>query len=438
MKVSRKNAADGKVLLQATATAAEVAAALDAAQVAFAQGMGVRPERDKTVAQLVEEQMGVKDLDSIVTAAAQEALVPLALDAKNLVPLYPPKPDANTPLRRGQEFRFELLVEPKPDYELTSYEPISLKVPKFQIDEAAIDAELARMADRYKAYVADADSPADRVVQKGDHIKIAMKATEDGKEMTQLSTDGRTYTAGEGYMPEGFEAEILGMKAGETKAFAFDGPDFDDDFNPITKKVDAEVTVLEFQHEEVPQIDDAWVQKNMPLYKGLAELRRDIERQMTMQGRDQYDDYIRQMAAEEAAKRFEGKIADEAYEAMRETLLGQYRAQLQQQGKTWEQFVEESGGEQQVSMMLMLQIRQMLVIGFTLDAIFRHEKLTLTDEDILAACAAMNPQASPQAFREQMEQAGRGFALRESAERLKANKWLVETATIEEVEPAGE
>ena len=101
MKVSKKNAADGKVLLQATATPAEVTAALDAAQVAFAQGMGVRPERDKSVAQLVEEQMGVKDLDSIVQAGAQDALVPLALDAKNLVPLYPPKPDAKTPLRRA-------------------------------------------------------------------------------------------------------------------------------------------------------------------------------------------------------------------------------------------------------------------------------------------------------------------------------------------------
>ncbi len=438
MKVSKKNAADGKVLLQATATPAEVTAALDAAQVAFAQGMGVRPERDKSVAQLVEEQMGVKDLDSIVQAGAQDALVPLALDAKNLVPLYPPKPDAKTPLRRGQEFRFELLVEPKPAYELSSYEPVSLKVPKFQIDEAAIDAELEQMAERYKAYVADTSGGADRTVQEGDHIKIAMKATENGKELKQLSTDGRTYTAGKGYMPEGFEKEIMGMKAGETKEFTFDGPDFDEDFNPITQKVDAEVTVLEFQKEEVPEIDDAWVQKNMPLYKGVAELRRDIARQMDMRGREQYDAYVRQLAADEVAKRFEGKIADEAYEAMRESLLAQYRAQLQQQGKNWEEFVEENGGEQQFGMMMMLQIRQLLVTGFALDAVFRHAKLTLTDEDIMETCAAMNPQMNPKAFREQMEQAGRGFALRESAERLKANKWLVENATIEEMEPAAE
>lgn len=435
MKVSRKNNPDGKILLQATATAAEVSAALDAAQVAFAQGMGVRPEQGKSVSQLVEEQIGVKNLDSVVQAGAQEALVPLALDEKNIIPLYPPKPDANTPLKRGQEFRFELLVEPKPEYELTSYDPLELTVPKFQIDEAAIDAELNELADHYKAFIADVDSPADRTVQKGDLVKIAMKASEGGKEITQLSTDGRTYTAGEGYMPEGFENEVMGMKVGETKEFTFDGPDFDEDFNPITKKVDATVTILEFQKEETPDIDDEWVKKNMPMYKGLAELRRDIEGKLNVQGREQYDNYLRQLAVEEASKRFEGSIPDEAYESMRENLLAQYRQALQQQGKTWEQFVEESGGEQQVSMMLMLQIRQMLVAGFVLDAIFRHEKLTLTDEDILDACRAMNPQMNPQAMRDQMEQAGRGFALRESAERLKANKWLVENAKITEAEP---
>ncbi|WP_165252579.1 trigger factor [Adlercreutzia sp. ZJ304] len=431
MKVSKKNTADGKILLQATATAAEVINALDAAQIAFAQSMGIRPEQGKSVPQLVEEQMGVKDLDSIVQAGAQEALVPLALDAKNLVPLYPPTPSPKSAFKRGQEFRFELEVEPKPEYELTSYDPISIKIPEFQLDESVVDAEIDKMADNYKAFIADSDSPEGRKVQKGDHVRIAMKAFEDGEEMTQLSTDGRTYTAGEGYMPEGFENEVLGMEAGETKEFTFDGPDFDKDFNPITKKVDATVTVLEFQKEEKPIIDDAWVQKNMPIYRGLAELRADIKRNLTKQGRDQYDDYVRQIAAEEAAKRFQGKIPDEAYEAMRENLLAQYRQGLKQQGKTWEEFVEENGGDQQIGMMMMLQVRQMLVTGFVLDAIFRHQKMTLTDDDVLEACRAMNPQADPKAMREQMEKSGRGFAMRESAERLKANKWLVETANIE-------
>ena len=121
---------------------------------------------------------------------------------------------------------------------------------------------------------------------------------------------------------------------------------------------------------------------------------------------------------------------------MRSNLMENMRMELQQSGQTWEDFVAQNGGEQQFGMMLMLQTREMLVQGFALDAVFRHEKLSLTDEDIEAACRAMNPQVNPKQLRQQFEQSGRGFALRESAERLKANNWVLEHAIITEFDPA--
>ena len=88
-------------------------------------------------------------------------------------------------------------------------------------------------------------------------------------------------------------------------------------------------------------------------------------------------------------------------------------------------------------MMLMVQARQMLVQGYSLDALFRHENMDLTDEDILAACRAMNP-ADPTTVRRQMEGNGQGFVLRETAGRLKANRWLLEHANVvvEDQQPA--
>ena len=81
-------------------------------------------------------------------------------------------------------------------------------------------------------------------------------------------------------------------------------------------------------------------------------------------------------------------------------------------------------------MMLMMQIREVLVQGFALDAVFRHENLSLNDDDILAACSAMNPGADPRQTRQQFEQSGRGFALRETAERMKANRFALDQATV--------
>ena len=76
MKVTQKKLDDGRLLIDAVASTAEVSNALNNAHLAFAQQMGMRPEKDKTVAQAAEERMGIKDLDSVVMNQAVEALVP--------------------------------------------------------------------------------------------------------------------------------------------------------------------------------------------------------------------------------------------------------------------------------------------------------------------------------------------------------------------------
>ena len=417
MKVSMKKLDGNQVRLECVATPEEVNNALHAGQLGFAQSMGLRPEQGKTIAQVAEEKMGIKNLDSIVEAGAIQGLVPFALAKKNIIPSFPPQPEPKVAL--------------KPDYELKSYDPVEITVPKFAVNEEAVDQQLKDMAERYTVYVAADAKP----VEKGDSCLIAMTCTKDGEEVAGLTTDGRTYTAGEGYMPDGFDSQILGMQPGETKTFTFEGPGLDEDFNEITEVIDCTVTVKEIQKATVPEIDDEWVSTNMPMYKSAADLRADVQRNVERSAREQYEAYKRNLAVSELARRFEGKIADEVYEAMRSNLMENMRMELQQTGQSWEDFVAQNGGEQQFGMMLMLQTREMLVQGFALDSVFRHEKLSLTDEDIEAACRAMNPQANPRQLRQQFEQSGRGFALRESAERLKANNWVLEHAIITEVDP---
>ena len=437
MKVKQIKKDGDKITLEAVATAQEAAQALQAAKMAFAQSMGMKPPaQGQSIDQAAEEQMGIKNLSSIVEASAIDALAPLAVDKRGLTPAFPPKARAKDAFRPNAEFRFEVDVALKPEYELTSYEPVSIKVPPFQMDDSAVEQQIQEMSNRYTAYVDDEDSPADRTVQKGDHIKIALEAKEGDKELKGLSTSSRTYTAGEGYMPDGFESAVLGMKKGETKEFSFEGPDFDEDMNERTQVVDAKVTILGFQKEEAPVIDDEWIKKNMPMYKGLDDLKKDMSRGLEQQARMEYDAYVRQMAAQELATRFEGKIADEVYEAMRDQMVSNIRMELQQQGMSWDQFVEQNGGEQQFGMMLMLQVRQMLTQGFALDAYFRHKGMSINEEDLVEACRAMNPQMNPKQMIKQAEASGHMFALRESAERLKANNDLVAQAEIEVVDPA--
>lgn len=430
MKVTEKKLEDGLIELTAAAATAEVAQAFNVAHYSFCASMGVEVPQGQTPAQAAEEKLGIKDLDSVSQQMAIDYLVPFAVDKRNLCPAFPPTPIIDQPIKRGQVFEFKVQVTPKPDYELTSYEPVSITVPPLNFDESLVDQQIQQLAESFATYEKCDAKPLDA----SGAAKIALEVSQGGKRLDNLCTDGRTYILGMGLMPDEFEKNLIGMTEGDVKEFAFDMPGAPEGEAPL----DCKVTVLECQEKHVPEVDQAFIEKNMPMARDVESLRQVVSERLQAEQRAQYQEMQLTMVADELSRRFQDTISDEVYESMRDTLMQNVRGSLAQQGIPFEQFVEAQGGDQQFGMMLMIQARQMLVQGYALDAVFRHEKMTLDDEDIMAACRAMNP-ADPTTARRQMEGNGQAFVLRETAGRLKANRWLLEHAdiTVSE-EPAAE
>lgn len=428
MKVTEKKLADGRIRLSAIASTEDVSKAFDTAHRAFAQNMNVFPMPGKTVAQAVEEQLGVKDLDAIVRQQAVECLIPYALDKRNLTPAFPPQAATDEPLRRGKTFSFTLDVTPKPAYELTSYDPVSITVPPLEISPAEIEAQIAQIKESFARYVSDEP----HAVGAEDAFKLSMEATSAGEPLKALCTDERMYLMGQGFLSDEFESNVLGMNVGDTKTFTFSLPGAQAGKD---EPIECTVTIKEMLKKEEPELTDEWVSSTMPMYRSVEALRQGIEANIMRERAMQHEAMKMQIAAGELAKRFQGRIADEVYEAVRGQLISEMRANLQQQGIPFEQFVQSQGGDQQFGMMLMLQTRQMVVQGYALDALFRHEKMELSDDDVMAACRNINPQ-NPDMVKQMAEQSGSMFALREIAERMKANKWLLEHATVTVFDPS--
>ncbi len=220
MKVTEKKLDGGRIQLEAVASTAEVSHALTVAHRGFAQQMNLRVAPGGSVAQAAEKELGIKDLDAVVQQQAVEYLVPFAIDKRNITPAFPPVPKVASALKRGQTFSFSLVVTPKPDYELTSYDPVTITVPPFELDPKEVDEQLAQLADNYADFVADDPHP----VREGDIMLLALEASRNGERMEGLSTEGRTYLMGMGLMPEEFERQLVGMEVGETKSISFAAP----------------------------------------------------------------------------------------------------------------------------------------------------------------------------------------------------------------------
>lgn len=106
------------------------------------------------------------------------------------------------------------------------------------------------------------------------------------------------------------------------------------------------------------------------------------------------------------------------------------RATVKAQGMSFEDFVQQQGGEQQFSMMVMMQVREMLVEGYVLDALFVHEGLKVEESDFDEAARQINFKADPAQTRKLLEETGRKFILRETAERHVASEYLLNHAKI--------
>jgi trigger factor len=89
--------------------------------------------------------------------------------------------------------------------------------------------------------------------------------------------------------------------------------------------------------------------------------------------------------------------------------------------------------KQQYGLQVMLQVRETLRQSCSLDALARHLKMKLTDQDIDVALHAMAPGKEEEAL-QQFAGTGRDYLLHEAALRIKANQWLVDTATFDYID----
>lgn len=424
MKVTEKKMGDGYLKLEATASPAEVNHAFTLAEQAFASQYGLRPANSAQLVEMAKEQLGIKDLDAIINKDALEFLAPFAIEKRNLIPAYPAKPASSETLKRNAPFEFTVTVKLKPDYELDSYDPVTVTLPPMEIHPEEVEAQIQQILSSYTEYIDIEPHP----VGPNDCFEIALKVSQDGKELENISTDNRLYVMGMGYMPPSFDENVMGMEVGQTKEFSFQLPGAEGE-----ETFDCVVTINQMKEKKIPELTDEWVRDHMFMFPTAAAMRESIEKVIAEEHKRQADEMALSIAAAELGKRFHQPIPDEAYEFMRSSIMENLQMNLAQQGIPFNEFVQSQGGEQTFGMMLMMQARQMLVQGYSLDALFRHENMTIDDADLMAAAAALNPQ-NPGMVKQMMENTGRMYVLRESAQRLKANRWLLDHAQIIEAE----
>lgn len=180
------------------------------------------------------------------------------------------------------------------------------------------------------------------------------------------------------------------------------------------------------------QVDDAWVEKNVPDpdCNTVSQLRDRLIIAAQQHRNQEFTQYKMSLASAKMMERLDAEIPDDMLDAMARNMVAELRGELERQGRTLDAFLQARNlDEDGLFANAREQSNAMLRQAVTLDAVFRHEHLEVTEKDRKAALSAIAP-GNEEAARAQMEETGYLFTIEESAQRLKAGSYILACADV--------
>lgn len=184
-------------------------------------------------------------------------------------------------LEEGKDLTFTATVEVLPEIEVKGYTGISLTEGKAEV--TAKDAETviqglldsqAQLVPASSGLVGADGASSSRPVKKGDFVDLTFSGgivTDSGLEERPGMKGSRMIEVGSNSLIEGFEEELIGLRAGETKTFRIPFPKDYFEASLAGKESEFTVTVNDLKEKKVPELDDEFA-KQMG-YEGVADLR---------------------------------------------------------------------------------------------------------------------------------------------------------------------
>ena len=397
--------------------------------------------RGKAPRPVVDSVLGKDAAVAMVTDALVNETYPLALDESGLYPVG--KPDfgeedmALVEDKKPYTYTVELSIKPTP--ELSSYDPVEIEMPPEGATDEQIDEEIDTLLEHYYEIV---DAPANTKVKEDKFVDLKMSATDDnGQDIESITTDSLQYGIGSGVLPPSFDNELMGLKKGETKQFTIDLPSEPTAMTSAllgkTSTITFDVEVLAVKKKKLPELTDEWVQSKIGV-DTVDDLRAEIADEIKSTQDSIFPRLKENRVLSALAERLSGEVPENMVEESEATLLQDFFNQLQRQGLTLDNYLQQQGiTSSQFRDDMKQQAAEMSKQDLALDAYAAQAGIEATEEDIRKEFEDSGV-ADPEGLMQQWRENGQMYMVRQGILRQKAAAELVENAIVTEEAPAEE
>jgi trigger factor len=172
-------------------------------------------------------------------------------------------------LEEGKDLTYTAVVEVYPDFAVTGLDSLRVNKPEAPVGDAEIESTIEKLREQRGTWQA-----VDRPAVKGDRITVSFEGMLNGAPLPAGKAEGLPMIVGAGRMIPEFEANLVGLRAGEHKDFPVRFPKDYYEAALAGQEARFELDVKELAELRLPPVDEQFV-KAFGIASGeLAEMRR--------------------------------------------------------------------------------------------------------------------------------------------------------------------
>ncbi len=335
---------------------------------------GFRP--GKAPDHIVERELGVQVVQAEVIDAALGATYPKVLVENEINPVGSPQVEVKK-FVAYTELEYELTAEVLAPIKLADYKKLKSKKPEVKVEKEEVDTAIEDLRKRLASH-----EPVKTPAEMGDETVIDFEGSQNGILVPGAKGADHHLVLGSGSFIPGFEEELVGLKAGDTKTFDITFPKEYHEASLAGAVVTFKVDVKEVHHIVLPEVTDA-LAVEVAGVKTVKELRDDIESRLKAEKEATALRDYENLLIEEIVKGSKYSLPETLVERQLEAMREEFGQQLMQSGLDLDKWLNMTGKNlEEFDKELRPKAEDRVAAGIVMSEISKIENINVTDQDI--------------------------------------------------------
>lgn len=334
---------------------------------------GFRP--GKAPKEMVRKHLGEKTIREEALSLAVQASLAKALSEQELEVIE--QTDLKIKENKADRLIYEVKLLVFPEIKLGDYKNINVKKNTVSVTEAEVNSVLDDVV-KSRTVLKEVERPA----KLGDKVEVDFEVRDKGTLIDGGKSENHPVILGENKFIPGFEAEIVGMKAGEKREFSLKAPDDYFQKTIAGKELDFAVTVKRIEERIAPKLDDEFA-RSLGKFSSKSELEENVKAGLTLEKETREKERVRLAILKEIADKTAVSLPMVLVEKRLDSMIQGFDNELHQKGmelglylahikKTQDDLRRDwhSKAEEQVK------------LGLVAQAVAKAERLRVSEEDV--------------------------------------------------------